>query len=149
MQWGHFLMSFQRCTLLLTLTSSSLFPPKAPTRPHWVAEGTPLLCLGVVAVPGDWISHPRVGGLHHSLFSREHQGITVVRIRAWIYLLQPGCVFCKRLKAVRPCPKSLFYFFLAFPHAVHAAAVTHGPGVLQPVAAPAPASPLPTAFLGV
>lgn len=42
---------------------------------------------------------------------REHQGITTVRIRACIYLLQPGCVFCKSLKAAWPCPKPLFFLF--------------------------------------
>ncbi|XP_030914532.1 phosphatidylinositol 3-kinase regulatory subunit alpha-like [Geospiza fortis] len=41
-------------------------------------------------MPGDWISHPGVAGLHHYLFSREHQGTATVRIRACIDLLQPG-----------------------------------------------------------
>lgn len=113
-----------------------IFPvPKAPTHPHWVAEWTPLLCLGVVAMPGDRISHAGVAGLHHYLFSREHQGTTTVRIRAWIDLLQPGCVFCKSLKAAWPCPNSLLYLFWPF-HRL-STGCPHGPGV-QPVDAPVP-----------
>lgn len=116
-----------------------IFPvPKAPTHPHWVAEGTPLLCLGVVALPADWISHPGVAGLHHYLFSREHQGTTTVKIRAWIYLLQPGCVFCRRLKAAWPCPKSLLYLFWPFQR-LPVLQQSHTALCVQPLPAPAPA----------
>lgn len=90
--------------MLLTL-KSSLFPPKAPTQPLWVAEGTPLLCLGVVAMPGDRISHPQVAGLHHH---GEDQSLDLpAAARLW--------VFCKRLKAVWHDPaQSPSYIFFSF-----------------------------------
>lgn len=115
-------------------------PTQGTNRSSLGGRGNPLAVLGGCGHAWELDQPPTSGRFASLSVLQIYQGITTVRIRAWIYLLQPGCAFCKRLKAAWPCLKSLLIFFLACPHAVHAAAVTHSPGVSQPVAAPA--SPL-------
>lgn len=63
-------------------------------------------------MPGDRISHLQAGGLHLSPLSREHQGITMAKMRARIHPLQPGCVFAKGRRQHGPVHSPFFFSFL-------------------------------------
>lgn len=68
--------------------------------------------LGVTAVLGDQISHLQAGGLHPSLLSREHQGITMAKMRALIHQLQQ-VLFLQKVKgsmALSTAPPPPFFF---------------------------------------
>lgn len=86
-------------------------PTQGTNKSSLGSRGNPLAGLGGCGRAWELDQPPTSGRFASLSVLQIHQGITTVRIRAWIYLLQPGRAFCKRLKAAWPCPKSLLIFF--------------------------------------